>query len=154
MSSKQTRRSVSISGVLHKALRNYCNVHGRTASDLVETEMRQFLKLPRRELPAPVKRPPEKQARAPQPKKAAPAKPGPAPKAKANSNGSKNGNGSAKPMKTTTEVFPEKLGESAAVKLVPEVAKSESSSNFDANGRPRGIPAPSAPRAPGNILNF
>ena len=46
MASKQTRRSISVPGVVYKELREYCTAHDCTASSVVEEFLRSFLSMP------------------------------------------------------------------------------------------------------------
>lgn len=43
MASKQTRRSISISGESYDRLKSYCEQHGRSMSGVCEDEIRKFL---------------------------------------------------------------------------------------------------------------
>ena len=43
MSKKQTRRSISVRGTTYEALRNYCELHDRSMSDLVEEKLAAVL---------------------------------------------------------------------------------------------------------------
>lgn len=50
--STQSRKSVSMSGVLFKELKAHCEAKKKSMSEVVESQLRQFLKMPARELPA------------------------------------------------------------------------------------------------------
>lgn len=57
MSSKQTRRSISVSGALYDKLKAYCDEHGDSMSNFVEARCREFFKMepratPPKELPS------------------------------------------------------------------------------------------------------
>ena len=84
MSTKQTRRSISVRGATYDALRAFCDQHGRSMSEIVEEQIAQVLGAPvvaaaatvkaeKVERPRTVKAPVEKRAmankvvRAPQP---------------------------------------------------------------------------------------
>ncbi len=43
MASKQTRRSISVRGTTYEALRRYCEEHGVSMSEVVETELARVL---------------------------------------------------------------------------------------------------------------
>lgn len=52
MARAQTRRSVSVSGELYNLLKAYADLHARGVSNVVEAEMRRFLKMPQRDISA------------------------------------------------------------------------------------------------------
>lgn len=127
MSSKQTRRSVSISGELYKAMKSYCEKNDRSASDFVETEMRRVLKLPQRVVSAQKKEP----------------------------NADKCAKKKIRKEEEADASFPEALFEEAAKTPSNSESNHESTSSmFDSNGKARGSYAVMPTRPRGNVLTF